>query len=166
MCFFFFTEWGEVSVGGKCQPTHSTPLNFLCVLTGLVGTWGHFHTYLVTCVSIVTELATGSCSSPYTCMCSFMHLLCFVFQHEHIRAQIWEPPSFVATVFLFFIALCMSGCMCVFGIKRFYGAGTYAFVSVLFDDALSYILRSASCAGSWMPPRKKFPPWQHSSVPM
>lgn len=114
----FFAERGEVSVGGKCppaRPQHLYPLNFLCSPTGLVGTWGHFHTCLVTCVTIVSDPATGSCSPPNTCVHLHVRLLCFVFQHERIAAQIWEPPSFVATVFLFLT--CLDAC--VFGPESF-----------------------------------------------
>lgn len=87
-----FTERGEVTVGGKLQPAHSSPI--LCFLPSLIfymqqfdllehGGGAFSQLCLVTLVTLLChDPLTGSCSSPNTCVhlypFSFMRPMCFI----------------------------------------------------------------------------------------
>lgn len=128
----FFTEWGKVSVRGKRQPTHSTHILLnICALTGLVGTWRHFHTCLVTCVTIVTHPAIGSCSSPNTSVhlyfhaSAMFHLSTWTYQSSNLGT------SLICCYCVFSLYVWMHVCL---ALKAF----MYAFVLVLFDVLFSH----------------------------
>lgn len=156
-----FTERGEVAVGGKLQPAHSSPI--LCFLPSLIFYMQQFNLLehggafsqlcLVTLVTLLCrDPLTGPCSSPNTCVhlypFSFMHPVCFT---ERIRVAIWEPPLVASTFFSFLHAF--SSMSVGLTIHSF-----FAVVTDFFDVTLNYVFRSASCAGSWTPPKKRFPP--------
>lgn len=122
---FVFTERGEVPVGGKRQPAHSTfyPVFSLCSLIFCV--WrpdllrhGGVLTLAsrYTCKRIERDPATGS-SLPFLFVCT----LCVPPPRpEPIQALIWEPPMFAApflrlSLFVWFVRCVRSGLFALMG---------------------------------------------------
>lgn len=151
-----FTEWGEVSVRGKHQPAYSTSILFNFLSSGLVETWG--------CFLKVGSSYTCNYFVVWPCNRLWFHLSHLCTPVCALLCSCWVLFSTLNVLELKLLLFCaFRACICVWHNPCF-GIMSPHFSSASVD--LFYVCRFVSCAESWMPPRKRFPPWRHSWVQM